>query len=103
MYLIYIYFLLRGCSRVKTITYLRDSDQILRVDDRQAELLHRQMEGADRNARHVLRADLHLGQEAINQVNGSEQDIVRQLVPNLQAAQHMGRSVAGADRDFAIL
>lgn len=51
----------------------------------------------------MLRPDLHLGQEAVDQVNGREQDVVRQLVPNLEAAQHMGGTVARSDGDFAIL
>lgn len=84
-------------------THLWNSNQVLGVDQRQVQLLDRQPEAADRDAGHVLRPDLHLGQEAVDQVNGREQDVVRQLVPNLEAAQHVGGTVARSDGDFAIL
>lgn len=61
------------------------------------------MEGADRDAGHVLRTDLHLGQEAVDQVNGREQDVVRQFVPDLEATQHVRCPVPGSDGDLAIL
>lgn len=61
------------------------------------------MERADRDAGHVLRTDLHLGQEAVDQVNGREQDVVRQFVPDLEAAQHVRCAVACTNGDLAIL
>lgn len=84
-------------------TYLRNSHQILRVHFRRTQLGDGQIEWADADARNVLRLDLHLGEESIDQIDGGVQHVAGQLVPHLQATQHMGGSVARADRYFAAL
>ena len=50
-----------------------------------------------------VRPYLHLGEEAVQQVDGVEQHVGRQVVPHLQAAQHVHRAVAGPSGDLSML
>ena len=51
----------------------------------------------------MLRPDLHLGEKAIDEIDGVEEDVVGQVVPHLKAAQDVSGSVARSDGDLAVL
>lgn len=82
---------------------MRNCHKVLGVHFRQTQLGDGQVERADADARNVLRLHLHLGEEPIDEVDGGVQHIAGQLVPDLQAAQHVGGAVARSNGDFAIL
>lgn len=51
----------------------------------------------------MLGAHLHLGQEAIDEIDGGEENVVGEVVPDFEAAQDVRRSVTSSNRNFAIL
>lgn len=84
-------------------TYLRDGNKVFGVDGQDSQLLDGQDERSNGDARHVLRSDLHLGEEAIDEIDGVEQDVFWQIVPDFEAAQDVSGSIARSNRDFTIL
>lgn len=61
------------------------------------------MKRSDANARHVLWANLHLCQEAIHQIDGGEEDIVRQVIPDFEASQDVRGTITSTYCYFTIL
>ena len=61
-----------------------------------------QVEGGDGDAGEVLRLRLHLGQEAVDARHRPEEDLRGQVVPHLEAAQHVRAPVAHPARDAQV-
>lgn len=47
--------------------------------------------------------DFHFGQETIHKVGGVEEDVIRQIIPDFEAAENMSCAVTCSDCDFTIL
>ena len=88
---------------------LADGDQVCGVGHGEAALLLRspvvpagQVEGGDGDAGEVLRLRLHLGQEAVDARHRPEEDLRGQVVPHLEAAQHVRAPVPHPARDAQV-
>lgn len=88
---------------VESCTHLRDGNQVFRVDGQKAELLDGQVKRTDGDTRHMLRPDLHLRKKAIDEVDGSEEDVIWQVVPDFEAAKYVRGTITSANRYFTIL
>lgn len=78
------------------VTYLRYCNQIVGRYGLQVQLLNGQMEGGNAHAGHMLRLDSHAIEKTIHQAHCREQYIRWELVPHLQATQHIRRSITSA-------
>lgn len=61
------------------------------------------MKRSDADAGHVLWTNLHLCQEAIHQIDGGEENIVGQVVPDFEASQDVRGTITSAYCYFTIL
>lgn len=97
------FYLASRANKKNNNTYLGNGDEIFCVDGGQTQLLNGQMKWANADASHMLGPHRHLGQETIDQINGREQNIAGQIVPDFQASQNMSGTVTRSNRYLTFL